>query len=163
MLPTEKKTEGAGGEGAGPGETAVAEPAEADGAPDGSGADTAELFPPRPLAPASIFPARGGAGGGRKEDRRRRRSRLGDLGTGGEHPQRSRPRRRRRFGLPRGGHSLGPCERARDRKRSLGGGGGRDRGDPALERERGNPGARARRRTLCLVAFAASRRPMAGQ
>ena len=58
MLPTEKKTEGAGGEGAGPGETAVVEPAEADGAPDGSGADTAELFPPGPLATVSISPAR---------------------------------------------------------------------------------------------------------
>jgi hypothetical protein len=58
MLPTEKKTEGAGGEEAGPGATVVAEPAEADGAPGESGSDTAELFPPGPLATVSISPAR---------------------------------------------------------------------------------------------------------
>jgi hypothetical protein len=58
MLPTEKKTEGPGAEGAGPGETPAAEPADADAAPDESGADTAELFPPGPLATVSISPMR---------------------------------------------------------------------------------------------------------
>jgi hypothetical protein len=58
MLPTEKKTEGAGGEGAGPGETAVAEPADEEEVASESGADTAELFPPGPLATVSISPAR---------------------------------------------------------------------------------------------------------
>jgi len=60
MLPTEKKTEGAGGEGEGaaPGEAASAEPAEEDGAPGESGAEAAELFPPGPLATVSISPTK---------------------------------------------------------------------------------------------------------
>ena len=57
MIPTEKKTEGEG-DVARPGETAIAEPAEEDGAPGESGADTAELFPPGPLAAVSISPTR---------------------------------------------------------------------------------------------------------
>ena len=57
MLPTERKTEGAGGDGAGPGEPAL-EPAEEDGAPGESGAEAAELFPAGPLATVSISPAR---------------------------------------------------------------------------------------------------------
>ncbi len=52
MLPTEKKTEGAG-DGAAPGETA-----EVDERPSESVADTAELFPPGPLATVSISPVR---------------------------------------------------------------------------------------------------------
>lgn len=56
MLPTEKKTEGAG-DGAATGET-PAEKEEEEGEPGESGADTAELFPPGPLATVSISPAR---------------------------------------------------------------------------------------------------------
>ena len=58
MLPTEKKTEGAGGDGAGPGEAARGEPSEEEQAPGDSGAATADLFPPGPLATVSISPAR---------------------------------------------------------------------------------------------------------
>jgi hypothetical protein len=58
MLPTEKKTEGAGGEGAGAGVTVVEEAGEQEEASADSGASTAELFPPAPLATVSISPAR---------------------------------------------------------------------------------------------------------
>jgi hypothetical protein len=57
MLPTEKKTEGASGDGAGAGETVVA-PGEDEEVTAESGADTADLFPPGPLATVSISPAR---------------------------------------------------------------------------------------------------------
>lgn len=57
MLPTEKKTEGVSGDGAGAGETVVAPGEEAE-VSAGSGADTADLFPPGPLATVSISPAR---------------------------------------------------------------------------------------------------------
>ena len=58
MLPTEKKTEGPGGEDAGPGKTALPESAAEDGALGESGADAADLFPPGPLATVSISPAK---------------------------------------------------------------------------------------------------------
>jgi hypothetical protein len=54
MLPTEKKTEGAGVDGAGAGVTAVEGPGEL----EEESADTADLFPPGPLATISISPAR---------------------------------------------------------------------------------------------------------
>ena len=176
MLPTEKKTEGAGVDGAAPGEDASAEPAEEDVAPGESGADTAELFPPGPLATVSISAdsrrsrdrwredrPREREGCLREENCRGRRFRLADLGAGRKRPQRSRPRRCRRVRLPRGRDSFRPREGARDRKRSLGGGAGRGRGDPPLERERGDSRARARRRSRRLLALAPSRRPLAGQ
>jgi hypothetical protein len=58
MLPTEKKTEGAGGDGPGAGETVVEEPGEQEEDSADSTADTADLFPPGPLATVSISPAR---------------------------------------------------------------------------------------------------------
>jgi hypothetical protein len=66
-------------------------------------------------------------------------------------------------GFARGRNSLRTREGARHRKRSLGGGARRGGGDPSLERERGDPRARARRRPRCFVALPPSPGAMAGQ
>ncbi len=58
MLPTEKKSEGAGGEGAGSGETVGGEPTAEEEAVGESSTDASELFPPGPLASVRISPAR---------------------------------------------------------------------------------------------------------
>jgi hypothetical protein len=56
MLPTERETEGANGEGGEGGR--VEEPQDQDAPPGESGAEPAELFPPGPLAAVAISPAR---------------------------------------------------------------------------------------------------------